>query len=42
MQIQLINIKGLLTISYFLEKWSREHVDVRVLDSVLKLTKLLA
>ena len=40
-QIQLINSKGLLAISYFLEKWSREHVNVRVLDSVLKLTKFL-
>ena len=40
-QIQMINTKGLLAISYALEKSSRDHITPRVLDSVLKLTKFL-
>lgn len=40
-QIQMINTKGLLAISYYLEKSSREHITLRVLESFLKLTKFL-
>jgi neurobeachin len=40
-QIQMINTKGLLAISYALEKANREHVNGKVLDSILKLTKFL-
>jgi hypothetical protein len=40
-QIQMINTKGLLAISYYLEKSSRDHVNMKVLNSVLKLTKFL-
>ncbi|RNA00843.1 neurobeachin [Brachionus plicatilis] len=40
-QIQMINSKGLLAISYYLEKASREHITVSVLNSILKLTKYL-
>lgn len=37
----MINSKGLLAISYYLEKSSREHITLRVLESFLKLTKFL-
>ena len=40
-QIQMINTKGLLAVSYYLEKSSREHINLKVLDSILKLTKFL-
>ena len=40
-QIQMINTKGLLAISYYLEKSSREHINLKVLDSILKLSKFL-
>ncbi|CAF0718488.1 unnamed protein product [Brachionus calyciflorus] len=40
-QIQMINSKGLLAISYYLEKASRDHITLNVLNSILKLTKYL-
>ncbi len=40
-QIQLINSKGLLAISYYLEKASRMHINLKVLDSFIKMTKFL-
>lgn len=40
-QIQMINSKGLLAISYALEKSSRKHISMYFLDSIIKLTKFL-
>ncbi len=40
-QIQMINTKGLLAISNYLEKSSRDHVNLRVLNAVMRLTKFL-
>lgn len=40
-QIQMINTKGLLAISYVLEKSSRQHINLQVLNSFIKLTKFL-
>jgi neurobeachin len=40
-QIQMINTKGLLAISYVLEKVSKDHINLKVLNSMLSLTKFL-
>ena len=40
-QIQMINTKGLLAISYALEKSSRKHINMNILDAIIGLTKFL-
>jgi hypothetical protein len=40
-QIQMINTKGILAMSYVLEMSSRDHINLKVLDSFLNLIKFL-